>query len=255
MGKKGIVPAHCLLMVFLVGEFCVRAEDVITPASTNDWNIRLGVSFWASGNDGDIGVKGKEASVNESFTDMLDDLDFTAGLNAEVRRRKWLFYMNGLYLKNSEDAEPRGALAGTVSEAKLTTKQFGADVGLGYAVVRNECLSVEPYAAARLTYIDSKLSFNGLGSSSDSKLWADPIFGAYIQYRFSPLIGLYAKADVGGGASSDLTWQTEGGVDLEISKHCYARLAYRYLSIDFKNDGFRYNVATSGPQLEFGLRF
>jgi len=68
--------------------------------------------------------------------------------------------------------------------------------------------------------------------------------------------GLFAEADIGGfGVNSDSTWQAQGGVEWDVTRHFYLRATYRYLATDYDNDNFVYDVALGGPQLEIGFRF
>ena len=55
--------------------------------------------------DGDATVKGIEASVDLSFGDIWDNLDFGAMVNVEARKGKWGFFLDPTYMKLSVDAD------------------------------------------------------------------------------------------------------------------------------------------------------
>jgi len=224
--------------------------------SQEDWDIHVGLPLWASGMKHTLGVDGREAEVDEDFSDIFDILDFAAGLNLEVRKSRWLFFANSLYAKISTDAEPGGLLSGLVDEVDLTTKEFDMDFGLGYDVIPGRHFSLEPFVGGRMTYIEVELEADPAGSFSRSRAWADPIFGGVATFRFGSHFALFTEADIGGfGVSSDLTWQVQGGLEFSILRWPYMRLGYRHQETDFEDGSFKYDIKKSGPLLELGLRF
>ncbi len=59
---------------------------------------------------------------------------------------------------------------------------------------------------------------------------------------------------VGGfGVAADLEWSLTGGVTYHAGETWGVSLGYRYLSVDYSDDGFVYDVAQHGPLL--GLVF
>jgi hypothetical protein len=219
--------------------------------------VSAGPAALASGTTGTIGVRNRAVHIDDSFTDLLDTLDFTAALNLEVRKSRWLFFAEGLYLKTSTSGDARGLFSG--AQVDLDQKLAFGDLALGYAVVKRECFSLEPFVGVQLTYLEPKLTLDlpvTDHSISTSKFWADPIIGLFANYRFSQRVGLYAKGDVGGfDVASRLTWQVEGGFDVLLGRTWYARLAYHYLNIDYEKGDLSAKIATHGPQLELGVRF
>jgi hypothetical protein len=62
--------------------------------------------------------------------------------------------------------------------------------------------------------------------------------------------------DVGGfGVNSHITYQFYGGGELQIARHFYMDLGYRYLYTDYASGGFTYNVDMKGPEITFGGNF
>ena len=248
----------CMASIIFFGALSVQpVHGQEQSQDTDGWDFRIGFPFWASGTKGTVGVRNREVHIDDSFSDLLDTLDFILPINLEIRKSRFLFFSDGFYLKTSESGEPRGLFSG--AQVQLEQKSVFDDLAIGYAVVKTGCFSVEPFAGAQLVYLEPKLTLDlpvTDRTASASKFWADPIVGAYLNFRISKLLGLYAKGDVGGfDVSSRLTWQVEGGLDLAIATHFYARLAYRYMDNDYEKGQIYYNVAIQGPQLELGLRF
>lgn len=67
--------------------------------------------LWGAGLSGDIGVRGAPpASVDLSFSDLLEDLSLGGMLAAEGGIGLWRFLLDGTYMKLSEDGDTPGRL-------------------------------------------------------------------------------------------------------------------------------------------------
>ncbi|HZJ16001.1 MAG TPA: hypothetical protein VFD27_13195 [Chthoniobacteraceae bacterium] len=86
--------------------------------------------------------------------------------------------------------------------------------------------------------------------------WWDPYVGLRVRYNVTPAIYLQARGDIGGfGVGSDLMWQFEGAVGVQLTHKIFAEVGYRALSFDYDEDGFVYDVITNGAQITLGLEF
>jgi hypothetical protein len=223
--------------------------------SEDNWDIRIGAPFWASGLKGTVGVGDREAHVDKDSSDIGDTLDFEVPLNLEMRKQRWLFFANGLYAERSADAQPGGLLGGLINEVEFEQKQVVVDFGLGYNLIPGRALSLELFAGGRVRYVDAEIT-GASGSFSRSETWADPIFGVVARWQLGKRFTLFTEADIGGfGVSSDLTWQVNAGLEWNILRHLYLRGSYRQLDTEFEDGGFEYNITEGGPQLELGFRF
>lgn len=258
----GFLCVVCLSTALITISFQTQVRSApLDEASNYDmWDVRIGLPLWASGMDGEVGVRNRTANVDEDFWDIFDVLDFTAALNVEVRYcGHWLFFVNAIYIKTEEDARPGGLLSGIISEVDLTQKYVNSDFGVGYNLFPKKRLRLEPFGGGRLTYLDAEIDLHIAGPNpefSRSRTWVDPIVGLMFQYPTDSRFSLIAEADIGGfGVNSDSTWQAQGGIEWDVTRHFYLRGTYRHLSTDYDDDGLLYDVALSGPQLEIGFRF
>jgi hypothetical protein len=228
----------------------------LTP-NPDAWDFRIGLPIWAPGIHGNVGAHGRSAHIDKDFWDLLDTLDFMASLNLEIRKSRVLFFLDGFYFKTSTEGNGLGPFGG--SKVTVDNKLNFNDVAIGYALYRNPCFSLEAFAGAQLTFLQPHLTVEtpiADRTAETSRLLADPIVGAYINYRLSYPVGLYVKGDAGGfDVSSRVTWQIEGGLDFQLGRTLYVRLAYRYLNIDYQKHGTVLDMHVSGPQLEFGAHF
>jgi hypothetical protein len=264
----------CVVALACLSTHQLKAAEVITmsPANTatahegccmdDNVHMRFGIPLWAFSMNGDIAVGDRQGHVDKDFWNFFDKLDFIAPISVELRKSRFYFHTEVIYVKSSQDLEPRGLFAGSGANGDLTTKQIFGGVNLGYELVRQPCYSLTAFAGGRGTYVDAKLNINAPGvgvsaSASKSKFIGDPIVGLYGTWDFTKSLGVYVKGDVGGfGLIGDhFTWQVEPGAEWRISPHTYARVEWRCLSIDFSKSNFNYDMQFMGPQAEIGWRF
>lgn len=67
---------------------------------------------------------------------------------------------------------------------------------------------------------------------------------------------LAGYGDVGGfGVASDHTFQLYGGLGYSYNDWLSAEIGYRYLDVDYKDDGFVNDLSMHGPTLGARIRF
>jgi len=236
-------------------------------------HMRFGIPLWAFGMKGDLSIEDQRAAVgtpqrqvgghvNKDFWDFFDQLDFIAPISIDLRKGRFYFHTEVIYVKTSEGLEPRGAFAGSGANGDLTTKLAMGGINVGYEFVRQPKVTLTGFVGGRMTYVDATININAPGagvaaSASKSKFIGDPVIGLLGTWDFTKSLGVFVKGDVGGfGLIGDhFTWQAEPGFEWRISPHTYLQLEWRWLSTDFSKDRFNYDVQLMGPQAEFGWRF
>ena len=227
------------------------------PSVTDDgWEFRLGLPLWVSGLKGDTGVLGVTIPVDVQFKDIFKLLDMAAAFSFEARKGPWGLQTSGIYMDLSNAAETPGTL---ITSMNLELKQLMLDAAVSYAVVDNDCASLELLAGARYNHI-----YNGLTVeqplvttfNESSKSWIDPYLGLQGRAKLTNTLTFVGKGDIGGfDIGSNLTWQLYGGLEYQISPSWHLGVGYRYLSVDYASGGFTYDIDTSGPQIELGINF
>ena len=84
-------------------------------------------------------------------------------------------------------------------------------------------------------------------SGDDGATWVDPMVG--IKSRIdtgSPLYFTGWGMIGGAGVGSDLSWDVMGGVGYQWTDSFATVLGYRALGVDYRNDGFVYDVTQQG---------
>jgi opacity protein-like surface antigen len=254
---------HALIALFalssstLAGTSDSLESAVTTPAAAADaWEFRVGLPLWASGLDGDTGVLGLSNPVDVGFDDILSHLDMAAALSFEARKGRLGFISSFIYMNISDAADTPGPLFDSVS---LDIKQLVVDAAVSYAVVDDPGFRVEALLGARYNSIDIDFkarSTQGDRSASSENDWVDPYIGFQTRTRLNESLDLIVKGDIGGfDVGSELTWQAYAGLEYQFSNSIYGALGYRAISVDYSSGGFTYDMLTSGPQLEFGMKF
>lgn len=257
----------CCVLLGLVSTPVARAQDSTKQA--DKWQFEITPYFLAASLNGDIGFRGVTADVDMSFSDIWDRLN--AGFMAafEARKGPWIFLFDGLYfrLEGEETRSWQGPL-GIVSitgEVEATMTQQLYQLSAGYRQIHGRT-KLDLIGGMRYTHLAADLDLvittsgilfpGGTRSMSGSKDWWDPVIGMRLITPFSKKWSFIGYADLGGfGVGSDFTYQAIAGIEWQFSKIASAKLAYRYLYQDFKEDNFVWDMAAYGPILGIGFRW
>jgi opacity protein-like surface antigen len=236
--------------------------------AADDWQYELTPYLWASGMKGDVQAgRLPKTSVDMSFSDILDNLDFGLMGAFEARKGRWGLLFDGIYMKVSDSATasrsgpgPIGATASAHAEAQVEQTMLAGAVG--YRVTEGQ-VPVDVIGGLRYTKIDvdaeinaSLFALSGTVKRSGDLDWIDPYVGLRVQYPLNERWSLLGYADVGGfGVGSDFTWQGVAGVNYEFSKTIAAKFGYRYLRVDYDKDNTLYEMRNDGLYLGAGIRF
>jgi hypothetical protein len=105
---------------------------------------------------------------------------------------------------------------------------------------------------------------NQLASTLNAKLsqtlsrvdyWFDPYVGLRGRYNFNKVFYTDLRGQIGGGAASDLMWEVEGVVGINLTRSIFTEVGYRALGVDYDNDGLLFDTVTHGPEITTGITF
>lgn len=265
--KRRLIPVMWST-IFLVGLFMfvsVRAEDLVQPEKT--WKFNITPYVWFAGINGTAGIKGNDADVDSSFSDLSKFINKAYMGVVEADRRRLIFFVDGVYLKLNDSGAK--SLSGTYGEikaegtAKVSFTEQIYQPSVGYRVLDNR-IQLDAIAAERYTQLDTKLNlavttdipeFPGRGRNiSETLSWWDTVVGARVIWPFLPKWSAVAYGDIGGGGSN-LTGQVFGSIKWQFGKNFSTSAGYRYLYQDYKNDTVKWDMATYGPIVGFGWNF
>lgn len=251
------------LSIAIMGVMClagvVRAQSAApadpSTASSEEWEITVTPYVFLPRLKGTIGVVGETAEVNASFSDIFRNLDFAAMGTFEARKRNLVLLVDGMYMSLSgQKITPRPFF----SDIDVEVKEIIVTPQVGYRAVRTERGSIDLMAGARIWHVNTHLTFQPnilpLVDVEGSRNWVDPIVGARGTATLSPRTFVMGEFDAGGfGVGSDFTGQVFGGFGFQWKPRVALIGGYRYLRVDYVNEGFIYRTSLSGITL--GARF
>ena len=113
------------VIVFLI--FLVLGTSLTAEENTEKkWVIEVTPYFGASELDGDVTLKGRTGSVNMSFGDIWDTLDFAFIGRVEAWKGRWGFFLDGTYTKQGANFKTKRSLVSTDLDLNITRLEFGA---------------------------------------------------------------------------------------------------------------------------------
>lgn len=195
-----------------------------------------------------------DSSVSVGLGDILDALDFAAFANVEARRDRLVLLGDLMYTKLSTDgAGPAGA---SIKTGLKTFVGFGA---VGWCVWSDDRASIDAFGGARVVSTEIDLSRRGRFASqraSASETFVDPVIGMRVGYQAADRLELRVAADIGGfGVGSKFSWDAFAGGSYAFTEQVRGELGFRYLSIDYENDGVEVDLQLYGPTVGLSVAF
>ena len=186
-----------------------------------------------------------------TFGDVMKSFKF-AFMGAAEARKDRLVFLGDLMWVHLGEGKGLTVSDRNFADVKIDSKTTAITALAGYRVVNHQSVTVDVLAGARLNGNKQAVDYRGTlldVSAKVSKTWVDPVFATRIRAPLGGKFGLALYGDVGGfGIGSKLTWQGMATADYRISHKMSAGLGWRYFKINYHDsDGFRYNVAQSGP--------
>jgi hypothetical protein len=85
--------------------------------------------------------------------------------------------------------------------------------------------------------------------------WFDPYVGLRGRYNFNKVFYTAVRGEIGGGVASDLMWEVEGVIGINLTRSIFTEVGYRALAVDYDNDGLLFDTTMHGPQITTGITF
>jgi opacity protein-like surface antigen len=214
-----------------------------SPAAADPWQIGFSIIGWGPAMNGTVTVGGRKATVDESLSDLLDDLKGIAMFGVELRKEKFGFYAQPNWIKLESDASV-GPLSSTI-ESKLWIVDAAGFYQL-HKWGEERPVTLDALAGVRYWNVNNELTVNSSRgvvdfNGSNSAYLIDPIVGLRTQIYFTRKFSLSLHGDIGGfdasPNSSDFSWQALGLLGYDFTRHFSLSLGYRALSLDKNSMG------------------
>jgi opacity protein-like surface antigen len=233
-----------------------------TSALAEDWDFAVTPYFWMAGVDGDVKPFPAFPSTHTdmSFSDVLDDFQLGGATTFEASNGHWGFLGDFSYV-DTDTGENAISADSAYDVAALETKTTWLTAAATLRVYDEPGARVDVLAGVRANWTESsvRLIDKDEGTRLDGghdENWVDPIVGLRV---IAPLGGRWSVtgyADIGGfGVGSDLTYEAYAAANYNFSNTMSIMLGYRYLSVDYDDNGFLYDVAQHGPMVGAQFRF
>lgn len=263
--------AAALSLSALAGPSPGSKQSVVESPAPSPWSFTLEPYAWSPGVYGTVGVgRLPSMKVNASPIDILRNLDWGIFARGEIRHARWGLLLDGFYARFSTSVTPAGPL---YESAKATLAQSIDSAVAAYRVVDRDAGSLDVYAGARLYYMSLSLSatversrFNQVADAllarrlptgaSGQRTWIDPVVGLRGKARIYRPFYASAQADVGGfGAGSEIAFFTQAALGVDLTRQVSAEFGYRYMFVDYENNGFLFRANMPGVYAGLGVTF
>ena len=250
-----------LAVLLLSWPAIVRADD----DGQDRWHFITAPHLWAAGIDGNVTVKGIKTDVDIGFDEIRDHLQGAFMTYLELRKRKFGFYVNPMYLKlTGGDTTFDGGDADF--EQQLWVVEFGGFYNI-LTLGEDKPMDLDLIVGGRYwnnhTDVDLSGPVIGTVSSANTDDVIDPLIGLRANQYITKRLSWSLRGDIGGFGvsdhSSDFSWQGMGMLGYDLSKRFSIWGGYRALALD-KENGSGANkqgldITLHGPILGLQARF
>lgn len=267
------------LLTLAIGVLAVTASGTMAAEDAGKLKFTIQPYLWAPTIEADLKFSTPAGSTGEPEIkvepdDYLENLDIALIVAAEVRKGKWSFTADFVFMDlSSSDNRVKsvdfgGAATSTTLDigTDVDTKSFITTFGGGYQVVDNSWLKMDIVAGLRYLWIESDVDWRlsgditgpGPGQSfarSGSHTEDDDVWNGIGGIRGQIMLGdgnwfIPFYGDIGAG-DSDLTWSVFSGIGYSFKDWLDAMIGYRHMEWD--DDGLIQDMRLSGPII--GARF
>lgn len=240
------------------------------PSKADDWLILVSPFVWASSLDGELGLGGQQATVNESFTDLVKNVHGAFMGNIELSNRQYGLYLDMVDVHAGLQDQVLGqALQVSIHQRLVTLSGFyrlyrqplAGDTVFG----EPRHFTLEPSLGLRWSRVQAGLTAPTLGLDVDKAAhWSDPFIGTRFSVDLDKRWNISGLVDVGGwdtgskkshNAELYLGYRTFLGEYPLIVRAGYRSLTLRYQTQDFTGESFTYHLRQAGPVLGASFRF
>lgn len=241
--------------VFLVG---LNAAAFGQGRAPEPWRNLVTVYGWGANMSGLSSVDDITATVDVSFSEILDHLKMGAMLNYQGRNQTLVAAFDLVYMKLGSDIATPNTGA-TLAEVRLKQWLFEADGG--YRVTP----WLDALVGLRVPVIETSITPDRdnpvITANSNSESWVAPLVALRAEVPFGKKFTGIVRGDVGGFdlGGTNWTWQAAGYVNYRFSGVVSGTVGYRAISADYAtgDEGqpgyFAYDINNFGPV--FGVAF
>ncbi len=255
--RKWILLAAGSTTLSILGALAGDFEEPIVPMTLEpeeSWAFEFRPYLWTASIEGDAAIGGlPTADVDIGFDDILDNLDMSwaSTINIEHRNSNWSFFADVFYLRMSPDID---TVKGPIEFRNVIVKQAIINPTLAYRVKedRERMNYLDLTAGVAWTYVslDFRIRNRRTGQNigpDGSKDWFDAHVGMRGRYSLTEKLYTGFLFDISPfQTGAEFGLQAAGGLGYRVKPWLSLEFSYRYLHVDYDDDGFVWDTDTHG---------
>ena len=217
-------------------------------AQAEDWQYDLYVYGLGAAMDGTVGIGPVDGAVDVSFSDILDNLELGFMGSFRARKDDWAVTVDAIFM----------GLGAANQLVDIDVDQLVLEVDASYRFTE----VFEVLFGLRYVDVDTDLDFTGPldTRASVGDRWVDPVVGLRLEAPMGDKWVFAGRLDVGGfGVGTDFSFQAALHLGYRLGESATLTLGFRYIDMDYEDgtglDRFKYDIATSGPQVGVVFHF
>lgn len=225
-----------------------------TAADPSGWSGQVTAYGWGAGISGDFRPTpgSAELSFDNSFSDLLEDLDAAFFMTGLARQDRLVLFFDLSYTSSSRSGRvPPGITAS--GEVKMRSATLAA----GRRYRATERTAVDLLGGARIWRVDGSVGvpLAGVAIAREAN-FVDPIVALRVNTELSERWSLLGYLDVGGfGVGSNMTWQVAVTANYRMNENLYISGGWRHLYVDYDESGAEFEGSMTGPILGVTWQF
>ena len=229
--------------------------------TADKWHFQLAPYGWLSGQKGTLATQPGLPAVDvdlDFFDDIAGNINGSFALIGEVRKGRVGVVADVSYADVEDDEATAGPF---FSKLTSRTKTWIASTAGFYRLIEQDGAFLDAMAGMRYWSVESSLAL-GAGilparESTNREDWVDPIVGLKGRMPLGASHFFISGALIFGGfgIGSDFMWDGVMNLGYQWTAMFSTTIGYRYLEVDYDEDGFLYDVYQDGPVFGLSWRF
>jgi hypothetical protein len=241
-----------VFFIFLTASFA--SAEILDKS--DHWKNFVAIYGWVPAINGDVKVKGVDANVDVTYSDVLSNLKFGFMGHYEGFMGHWGIMADGMYGQLEKDQEHPGGLIPGKRQFKATLSL--AELAVPYRLTWNPVVA-DVFLGGRFNYFYQEIGIPTIPLKVDStKQWVDPFVGGRILIPLAKSWFLGLRGDIGGfgiGNCSDLALNGNVSINWQITDLVSLHGGYRAYYLKYNESDHQWEGTLHGPWLGVGFSF
>ena len=247
-----------LFMVF-VGVFIFLSTTLASAEildKSEHWKNFVAIYGWVPAISGDVKVKGLDANVDLTYSDVLSNLKFALMGHYEGFQGHWGIFADGIYGQLEKDQEHPGGLIPGKRQYKATMSFV--ELAVPYRLTWNPVVA-DIFVGGRYNYLYQEIGIPSIPRKVDGNTqWVDPFVGGRIFIPLTKSWFLGLRGDIGGfgiGNASDLALNGNVSINWQLNDLFSLHAGYRAYYLKYNEGDYQWEGTMHGPWLGLGFSF